>query len=76
MNDNERPADWDAAGMMVMRILNDHGKLLKQIRDDQIDSKVEIGVIKTKLAMIGALSGAISGSVTAIIVAVISAMKG
>ena len=69
------PGDWDAAGMMVMRMLEDHGKLLKEIRDEQIESKVEIGVIKTKLAMIGIASGTLSGSITAIVVAVVSSMR-
>ena len=73
---NEQVGDWGAAGMMVMRMLEDHGKLLKEIRDEQINSQVEIGIIKTKLALIGVVSGAISGTATAIIVAIVTAMRG
>ncbi len=70
------PGEWGEAGMMVMHILKEHTELLTKIREDQVNNKVEIGVIKTKLAMIGALSGAVSGSITAIVVAVVSAMRG
>ena len=72
----DKIGDWGAAGMMVMRMLEDHGKLLKEIRDEQVNNQVEIGIIKTKLAIIGVISGAISGTATAIIVAVVSGLRG
>jgi len=73
---SDKVGDWGAAGMMVMRMLEDHGKLLKEIRDEQVNNQVEIGIIKTKLAIIGVISGAISGTATAIIVAVVSGLRG
>ena len=73
---NKPAGDWEAAGMMVMQMLENHGELLKEIRTAQVENQVEISIVKTKLAMIGALSGAISGSVTAIIIAVVTAMRG
>jgi hypothetical protein len=51
---------WERYEKMVIEKLDSHTHLMENIRDDIVEIKVEIGVIKTKLAMIGGVSGAMA----------------
>jgi hypothetical protein len=64
----DRPNTWEQYEKLVLDKLDDHGKTLKNIHDEVIRLQIEMGVVKTKLALIGAASGGASAVVTTVLV--------
>lgn len=60
-------AGWERYEKLVIDKLDDHGKTLKSIHDEVIKLQIEMGIVKTKLALIGALSGGASAIVTTVV---------
>lgn len=50
--------DWGKYEKLVLEKLNEHGKSLKSIHEEVIKLQIEMGVVKTKVGFIGAMSGA------------------
>ena len=55
---------WERYEKLVLDKLDAHGKLLTAIHAEQIRLQVEMGIVKTKLMMIGAVSGSVGGIIT------------
>lgn len=71
----DRPNTWEQYEKLVLDKLDDHGKTLKNIHDEVIRLQIEMGVVKTKLALIGGVSGAASAVVTTILVNYLSTIN-
>lgn len=59
---------WERYEKMVIDKLDDHTRTLETIHKELIKVQVEMGIVKTKLALIGILSGMVSGTVISVIV--------
>ncbi len=64
----ETAASWEVYEKLILDKLDNHGSSLESIYKTLVDIQIEMGIVKTKLALIGALSGGVSSIAISIIV--------
>ncbi len=60
-------ASWERYEKLVLDKLDNHATSLDLIYKELVNIQIEMGVVKTKLAMIGALSGACSSVIVMVL---------
>ena len=55
---SEETDDWSRYEKLVLAQLKEHSRSLKSIHEEVIILQIEMGVVKTKVGFIGAMSGA------------------
>jgi hypothetical protein len=59
--DDRIDASWNQYEKLILNKLDEHTKAIKEVHDEIVNIKVEMGVAKTKLSIIGIVSGMFSG---------------
>jgi hypothetical protein len=58
---------WGRYEKLVIGKLDEHGNALKEIHMELIRLQVDMGIVKTKVGLIGALSGSIAALLTGVV---------